>query len=65
MRTILLLLSLWGGVSLAALRRWRREHAVARRDEQLRALLAGRLVSGMPVPRPAADDRPVERLTLQ
>ena len=62
MRTILLLLSLWGGMSLAALRRWRREHAVARRDDQLRALLAGRVV---PVPRPAADDRHVERLTRQ
>ncbi|MDX6197027.1 MAG: hypothetical protein QOJ79_178 [Actinomycetota bacterium] len=47
-----MLLSLWGTVSLAALRRWRQEHAVARRDDQLRALLAGRV----PLPRAAADD---------
>ena len=64
MRTILFLLSLWGGVSLGALRRWRREHAVARRDEQLRALLAGGVVP-VPSPRTAGDERPVERLTLQ
>jgi hypothetical protein len=51
-RTILVLLSLWGTVSLAALRRWRREHAVARRDDQLRALLAGKV----PLPRTASDD---------
>lgn len=51
-----MLMSLWGSVSLAALRRWRREHAVARRDDQLRALLAGGVV---PLPRPAADDAPV------
>jgi hypothetical protein len=39
--------SLWGTVSLAALRHWRRDHAVARQDDQLRALLAGRI----PLPR--------------
>ena len=49
-----MLLSLWGTVSLAGLRRWRREHAVARRDDQLRALLAGKV----PLPRPAPDARP-------
>jgi hypothetical protein len=53
-RTILVLLSLWGGVSLTALRRWRREHAVARRDDALRALLAGRI----PLPRAAAEEAP-------
>jgi hypothetical protein len=51
-RTILVLLSLWGTVSLAALRRWRQEHAVAHRDDQLRALLAGRV----PLPRATADE---------
>lgn len=49
-----MLLSLWGGVSLTALRRWRREHAVARRDDALRALLAGRI----PLPRAAAEEAP-------
>jgi hypothetical protein len=53
-RTILVLLSLWGTVSLAALRHWRREHAIARRDDQLRALLAGEV----PLPRTAGDDVP-------
>jgi hypothetical protein len=52
-RTILVLLSLWGTVSLAALRHWRMRHAVTRQDDQLRALLAGRV----PLPRGAADDR--------
>ena len=46
-----MLLSLWGTVSVGALRRWRREHAVARRDDQLRALLAGRV----PLPRAAPE----------
>ena len=46
------LLSLWGSVSVGALLRWRREHAVARRDDQLRALLAGKV----PLPRAAADE---------
>ena len=49
-----MLLSLWGTVSLAALRRWRHEHAVARRDDQLRALLAGKV----PLPRTAGDELP-------
>ena len=54
-----MLLSLWGTVSVAALRRWRVQHAVTRRDDQLRALLAGRV----PLPRTAADDvrTPVRR----
>jgi hypothetical protein len=56
-RTILVLLSLWGTVSLAGLRRWRREHAVARRDDQLRALLAGKV----PLPRLPADPAAAER----
>ena len=52
-----MLLSLWGTVSLAGLRRWRREHAVARRDDQLRALLAGKV----PLPRLPADPTAAER----
>jgi hypothetical protein len=52
-RTVLLLLALWGSVSIAALRRWWHDRAVDRRDQQLRALLAGVVV---PAPRPAADD---------
>ena len=47
-----MLLSLWGMVSLAAVRHWRRDHAVARQDDQLRALLAGKV----PLPRAAVDD---------
>jgi hypothetical protein len=54
-RTILALLALWGGVSLAASRSWWRHRAVERRDDQLRALLAGRVV---PAPRVAPDDLP-------
>jgi hypothetical protein len=53
-RTILVLLSLWGTVSLAAVRHWRHEHAIARRDDQLRALLAGKV----PLPRTAPDTMP-------
>ena len=49
----MVLLSLWGTVSVAALRRWRLEHAVARRDDQLRALLAGKV----PLPRQAPEPR--------
>ena len=49
-----MLLSLWGTVSVAGLRRWRLQHAVARRDDQLRALLAGRI----PLPRAAVDELP-------
>ncbi|MDT7573171.1 MAG: hypothetical protein QOE05_3345 [Actinomycetota bacterium] len=54
-----MLLSLWGTVSLAALRHWRHEHAIARRDDQLRALLAGKV----PLPRAAPDElrTPVQR----
>ena len=52
-----MLLSLWGSVSVAGLRRWRREHAVARRDDQLRALLAGKV----PLPRLPADASAAER----
>ena len=54
-----MLLSLWGTVSLAALRHWRHEHARSRRDDQLRALLAGKI----PLPRAAVDDvrTPVRR----
>ena len=48
-----MLLSLWGTVSAAALRRWRVQHAVTRRDDQLRALLAGKV----PLPRTSSDDR--------
>ena len=47
-----MLLSLWGTVSAAALRRWLTQHAVERQDDQLRALLAGKV----PLPRAAADD---------
>ncbi|MDT7536937.1 MAG: hypothetical protein QOI82_522 [Actinomycetota bacterium] len=49
-----MLLSLWGTVSLAAVRHWRHEHAIARRDDQLRALLAGKV----PLPRTAPDTMP-------
>jgi hypothetical protein len=52
-RTVLVLLALWGSVSIAALRRWWHDRAVDRRDEHLRALLAGAVV---PAPRQAADD---------
>ena len=54
-----MLLSLWGTVSVAALRHWQRDHAVARQDDQLRALLAGKV----PLPRAAGDDvrAPVRR----
>ncbi|MCU1589325.1 MAG: hypothetical protein JWP11_581 [Frankiales bacterium] len=48
-----MLLSLWGGVSLAAMRRWWHERAVGHQDDQLRALLAGRVV---PLPRQAPDN---------
>jgi hypothetical protein len=54
-RTILLLLTLWGGFSVGAMRRWRLDRAVGRRDDQLRALLSGVIV---PAPRKAADDAP-------
>ena len=49
-----MLLSLWGTVSVGALLHWRRDHAVARQDDQLRALLAGRV----PLPRAAGDEVP-------
>jgi hypothetical protein len=54
-RTILLLLTLWGSFSVGAMRRWRQDRAVGRRDDQLRALLAGIVV---PAPRKATDDAP-------
>lgn len=56
MRTVLVLLALWGSVSCAALRRWFSDRAVHRCDEHLRALLSGAVV---PAPR-SSDDR-VER----
>lgn len=55
MRTVLVLLALWGSVSVAALRRWWDSRALDRRDDHLRALLAG----AVPLPRQAPEDRPV------
>jgi hypothetical protein len=54
-RTILLLLTLWGSFSVGAMRRWWQDRAIGRRDDQLRALLSGVIV---PAPRRAADDMP-------
>lgn len=50
-----MLLALWGSLSLAALRRWWSERVVDRRDQHLRALLAGAVV---PVQRSAPDLEP-------
>jgi hypothetical protein len=46
------LAALWLAVSAAGVCRWRRDRAVGRQDDQLRALLAGRV----PLPRTAPDD---------
>ncbi|GAC1443104.1 MAG: hypothetical protein NVSMB55_15690 [Mycobacteriales bacterium] len=50
----MLLLALWGGVWVAAARRWAQGRSVHRRDRQLMALLAGVVV---PPPRRALDDQ--------
>lgn len=55
MRTVLLLVALWGGVGAAGVRGWAARRPLARHDAQLRALLSGAVV---PAPRAAADDVP-------
>lgn len=42
--TLLLVTGLWGLLSVSAVRRWRTGRAGLHRDEQLRRLLAGRVV---------------------
>jgi hypothetical protein len=47
---ILMLLAVWCGAAALGLRQWQRNRALAQRDAQLKALLAGSLVPGPRVP---------------